>query len=305
MPHLWQQRPSLQPLNIRRWLGLILLAALAILTLSGCSRVQIAYNTAEFTIELYADRYLGLDDRQVAIWRPVLASALDQHRQDELPALSALLTQAAGDVKVGLTADKVSAWMDQIEPLYQRHARLFAATTAPLLATLSDAQIDALEKKFHDQALEDVTDDTPASLAKRQRKRIERYIDNIEWTTGKLSPAQRELVRTQIATLPDTATSWYTYRDQQRQALIVLLRRGADSEQLRSFLTHWLADLQGLPVDLVQARTQLRTGLIQLIVKLDASLSETQRHHLEQRLMILSEDFQGLQQPQSKSIPGV
>lgn len=300
--------PRFRPAScLNHWRRLVQVPAALLLALlsSGCSQVQIAYHTADFAIELYASRYLGLDDRQVAVWRPLLASALDQHRDEELSVISALLAQAASDVNSGLTETSVSAWMDKLEPLYQRHATLFATTAAPLLASLNKAQIDALEQKFHDQARKDATDDSPESLAKRQRKRTERYIGNIEWATGDLTQAQRELVRQEVAKLPDTATSWYAYRDQQRSALIALLRRSPDSKQLRDFLSHWLADFKGLPLDLVQARAQLRAGLIQLIVKLDATLSDSQRHHFEQRLMILSEDLQSLQRRRTTEKPGV
>lgn len=291
----------------RGWRTLILIAALLLLAfaLGGCSRVQIAYNTADFAIELYARRYLSLDARQVAAWRPVLAIALDEHRDEEIPAIVALLTQAANDVRGALSEAKVAAWLDQFEPLYQRHARLFAATAAPLLAALTEAQIDALEAKFLEQARDDATDNSPASLAKRQRKRIERHIENIQWATGTLNPAQIELVQTEIAAFPDTATSWFAYRERQRQALIALLRQGADMEQVRSFLNRWLAKFDGLPVDLVEARTQMRSGLVQLFVKLDASLSDVQRQHFEQRLTTLAEDFQSLQRRRPTQAPGV
>jgi hypothetical protein len=288
---------------------ILLLVLLPGLFTTGCSRVQIAYGTADFAMELYASRYLGLNDRQVATWRPFLRAALDRHRDEELPAISTLLALAASDIRDGLTTAKVSGWMEQIEPIYRRHARLFATAAAPLLVTLSETQIDSLENKFHEQAREDATDNSPERLAKRQRKRTERYIENIEWATGELTEPQRELVRKEIALLPDTATSWYAYRDQQREALIALLRRGADTEQVRDFLNRWLADFDDLPVDLTQARDQLRAGLIQLIVKIDATLSETQRDHFEQRLKILGEDFQSLhesaQKPRPTQVPGV
>lgn len=282
-----------------------LTSLLVALVVGGCSRVQLAYNTADFAIELYASRYLGLDERQVAAWRPVLAKALETHRKDELPALSTLLAEGANAVRTGLTAEKLSPWLDQLETLYRRHARLFAAAAAPLLAALSEAQIDALEERFLEQAHDDATDNDPASLAKRRAKRAERYVENIEWLTGDLSPAQRELVERITAKLPDTTTSWYSYRDRQRLALIALLRRGAESDQLRTFLTDWLADFSDLPPDLMQARTALRDGLIRLAVELDATFSDQQRQRFERRLMSLSEDFQALQPTRSAKTPGV
>lgn len=295
------------PLSRRKRRPLLLapIALLFVLAASGCSQIQIAYNTARFTIELYASRYLGLDDQQVAGWRPLLADTLDRHRNKEVPAIRALLAQAAEDVQAGLTTARVSAWLDQLEPMYQRHARLFASAAAPLLATLSETQIDALENKFLEQAREDATDNSPESLAKRKRKRIERYIENVEWATGALTQPQRELVGQEVAKLPDVDTSWYAYRDRQRQALIALLRRGASAEQIQGFLTQWLVEFKELPVDLLHARDQMRTSLIQLVVALDPTLSEAQRQHFEKQLTTLSEEFQFLEPRQPKQVPGV
>ncbi|EIC20799.1 DUF6279 family lipoprotein [Thiorhodovibrio frisius] len=289
----------------RRLLTLLPAALLFVLATSGCSQIHIAYNTAGFTIELYANRYLGLDDRQVASWRPLLSEALNQHRDEEVPAITALLTQAAEDVNAGLTTAKVSAWLDQLEPMYQRHARLFAATVAPLLASLSETQINALEKKFQEQAREDAADNSPESLAKRKRKRIKRYIENIEWATGDLTQPQRELVRKEIGEFPDVDTSWYAYRDQQRMALLALLRRGASTEQIDIFLTRWLAEFMDMPVDLAQARDKMRAGLIQTVVALDPTLSEQQRLHFEKQLKTLSEEFQSLERRKPTQAPGV
>jgi hypothetical protein len=66
-----------------------------------------------------------------------------------------------------------------------------------------------------------------------------------------------------------------------------------------------LADFQDMPVDLVQAREQIRSGLIRLMVALDGTFSEEQRQHFKQRLRLLSEDFQSLQRRQPTEAPGV
>lgn len=291
---LVQHRPRLRVL--------VATFVLILISISGCSRIQLAYNTASFTIELFAGRYLGLDDRQIAAWRPILANAIDRHRDEELPAITKLLAQAAQDVDTGLTDAKVSAWIGQIEPIYQRHARLFADAAAPLLVTLSTQQIAALGKKFAEQAREDAPNDSPE---RRLRKRTERYIENVEWATGDLTESQRALVAEEVAKLPDASVSWYAYRDQQREKLVALLERGADEEQIRGFLTRWLVDFKGMPADLLQARDTIRAGLIRLSVRLDATLSEAQRQHFEHRLRMLSEDFQSLQRRGPTQAPGV
>ncbi|NBC12277.1 MAG: hypothetical protein GVY09_02820, partial [Gammaproteobacteria bacterium] len=58
----------------------LLAAGAAALLLLGCSGMQIAYNTADFFIERYAEDYLGLDSAQMERWAPTLKSALAEHR---------------------------------------------------------------------------------------------------------------------------------------------------------------------------------------------------------------------------------
>lgn len=265
-----------------------------LLLLSGCSGMRIAYNSADFLLERYADDYLGLDGRQMERWSPTLDAALAQHRDEELPYLAAFFDSAQNDARKGFRTADVDCLLDQFEVIYRRHFRLAAETAAPLLAALDEQQIDALERTFREEAREDAEDNTPEQAAKRKRKRAERYEDNMQWWIGDLTEQQRAIVREVTAAMPETG-GWYAYRDAKRRELVALLRQRASAERIERFLNDWLVDYRDMPAALARARTDMRGGFTALLVRLDATLDADQRRKLIERLTRLRADFMALQ----------
>jgi hypothetical protein len=276
-----------------------------LLLVTGCSGVRVVYNTADFLIEHYADDYLSLDSAQMSSWAPTLDAALDRHREQELPYLAAFFDSAMRDARKGFRRADVDCLWKQFEVVYKRHFQLAAETAAPLLASLSRDQITSLEREFAKEARKDATDDDPASVARRERKRAERYEDNMRWWIGDLSDDQRRIVADVTRSMPDTAGAWYDYRNHKREQLIALLRRGADADRIERFLTDWLVDYKDMPASLKSARPELRRRFGDLIVRLDASFSSEQRDQLIHRLTKLRDDFKALQRKRPAQVAPV
>ncbi len=268
---------------------------LALLLITGCSGVRVGYNSADFLIEHYADGYLSLDSAQMARWAPTLDTALARHREQELPYLAAFFESAMRDARKGFRRADMDCLWRQFETIYKRHFRLAAETAAPLLASLDREQISALEREFAEEAADDANTDDPARIARRARKRAERYEGNMRWWVGELSAQQRRIVADVTRSMPDSAGAWYDYRNHKREQLVALLRRGADAGRIERFLTDWLVDYKDMPADLKRARPELRRSFADLIVRLDASFSAAQRERLIQRLTRLRDDFKALQ----------
>ncbi|WP_058553560.1 DUF6279 family lipoprotein [Thiohalocapsa sp. ML1] len=275
-------------------------ALLAALLLGGCSGMRLAYNTADFLIERYADDYLGLDRAQMARWSPELDAALARHRQEELPYLAAFFDTMQNDARKGFTRADVDCLLDQFETIYQRHFRLAAATAAPLLADLDNAQINALERTFREDAQDDA-EDAARPVSVRVDKRVERYADNMQWWVGELSERQRGIVRDVVSGLPESA-DWYAYRDRKRGELIRLLRSGASAPRIEAFLNAWLVDYADMPAGLRRDRTELRGDIADLILRLSESFSAEQRRRLIDRAAGLRNDFMTLQ-PDARMAP--
>ncbi len=270
---------------------LILLTLLA----TSCSSVRLAYNTADFFIARHVDDYLDLERTQQRDWSPLLKSALERHRTEELPYLAAFFAQAAEDARAGFTDDKIECLLDAFEILYQRHARLAIAAVAPLLADLSPAQIDALAATFAEEHAEDAAKASAEDAERRARKRAERYVDNLRWWFGALDAEQRELVGEIAHRIPDTAPAWYDYRHAKREALIALLRADALAAAIEHFLVQWLVEFEDLPRALTDAQPALRAAFANLLLGLQPTLSNAQRERFIGRLEGLRRDFLRLQ----------
>lgn len=283
-------------MNPFRTLGsrLLLSSVVALLLLSGCSSMRLAYNTADFFVGRYADDYLGLDGSQMERWSPTLDAALARHREQELPYLAAFFNSAQNEARKGFTEAGVGCLLDQFEVIYRRHFTLAAETAAPLLAGLDQRQIDALEQSFRKEAREDDPDNSPLNAVQRQRKRAKRYENNMQWWIGDLTEAQRVIVLEVTSAMPETGT-WYAYRDAKRDELIRLLRGDASAQRIERFLTDWLVEYRDMPASLRLERTELRKGFMALLVRLDASLTKGQRRKLIDRLVRLRSDFMALQ----------
>jgi hypothetical protein len=262
--------------------------------LSGCSGVRLAYNSADFLIERYADDYLGLDGSQMANWSPTLDVALAKHRDQELPYLAAFFDSAQNDARKGFNDADVDCLLNQFEVIYRRHFTLAAEAAAPLLAALDKQQIDALERTFREEAREDAEDNAPDRVERRKRKRAERYEKSMRWWIGDLTDQQRAIVRDVTASMPGTV-NWYAYRDAKRRALIALLRGQASAQRIERFLYDWLVEYRDMPATLERARSDMRTGFTDLLVRLDATLDAGQRRKLIDRLTRLRGDFMALQ----------
>lgn len=277
--------------------------ALLLLVVAGCSRVSLAYNTADFFIERYADDYLSLSSDQMAAWEPKLEAALARHRRDELPYIAAFFDLGYRGARRGFDKTTVDCLLDELEQVYRRNARLAAAVTAPLLAELSQRQIRDLAEKFRKDQADDAKDDREGK-ARRERKRAEHYIRSVESWVGPLSKPQRRTVREVAASMPDAGPAWAAYNDGKRRALVRLLRQGAGEARIRRFLTDWLADFRDLPPNLQEAHIGMRKSIAELFLRLDPSFSPQQRSRFAGRLRDLRDDFLNLQRhPRMASRP--
>jgi hypothetical protein len=278
---------------VPRWLtGLFAVIALAALV--ACSRVSLVYNTADLFVENYAEDYLSLDPAQIARWRPALDSALARHRRQELPYLARFFDDAHRGATQGFDEARMQCLLDQFEELYRRHLRIAVDLSTPLLSGLQPAQIRALEKKFAEEEAEETREDAQ-SVARRNRKRAERYQESLAWWIGPLSKRQKAIIRETTAAFPDTADDWLRYRGTKRTMLIRLLDEGGGEERIRRFLDNWLVEHRDLPPSLQKARVQIRRQIAALFVRTDETLSRSQRAHFAGRLENLRNDFMGLQ----------
>ncbi|CRI67322.1 exported hypothetical protein [Thiocapsa sp. KS1] len=265
------------------------------LTLAGCSRVGVAYNTGDFLATAYAKDYLDLEQAQLERWEPLLDAELARHRAEELPYLAAYFDRLLAASRTGFDAHNMTCLTGEFRDLYRRQASVAVTLAAPLLAELTPAQIQRLDQRFRKEAAEDRAEIAGRSSAREKEKRARRYVSSIEDWTGPLSAEQQAIVAEVTGRMPDTQASLVEYRTGKRDQLMALIRADAAAPQIERFLTDWLVDFSDLPPDLEQGGQALGERIGELFVRLGATLDASQRERLDKRLRSLRDDFMKLQ----------
>jgi hypothetical protein len=281
--------------NLSLWIRQALVATLTALTLVACSAVSLAYNQADFLVKTYADGYLDLEPDQVARWEPILTREHARHRAEELPYLAAYLEQALNAARVGFDQENLACLMTSLEDIYQRQARSAVNLAAPLLATLTPAQIQFLEERLQEDLREAREEAAEGRGPAGREKRTQRWVETIEDWTGPLDGGQRTLVVEIMSQMPDTRGRFIDYRSRKGADLIALLKAKPGEDRIRAFLSEWLVAFRDLPPDLEQGRRDIRELMTAFLIRLGKRLDKSQREHLEKRLRNLRDDLMKLQ----------
>ncbi len=252
--------------------------------LAGCSAVQVAYNNADWWLLRTADRYLSPTSQQRDYLRDAFETSLEQHRRDELRDYVDFFDRAAAAVSEGLTRSEAQALIAELESLLLTTIANIIPAITPVMADLSEAQIEHLSRRIDKKNREFRTDYLQANLEKRLQARANRVIRRIERWSGRLSPEQRKLAMVVTRAWPDAGPQWYEYHLARQSGLLGLLREGATADQLAEYLAHWWVELKGQSPELQSQVRQTRQGLASLLLAVDATLDEQHRQQIVRRL---------------------
>ena len=181
--------------ELARIIGVLLLVS----ALGACSAVKLAYNNLPEVSYWWLDGYFDFDSTQTPKVRDELAQLLAWHRQNELPKVITLLQEAQGLAPGEVTPAQACKFADSIrERLLAAVERAEPATT-DLALTLSESQLQQLERKYaklNNDYRKDWLDRTPAQV---QEKRYDQFLDRMEDFYGRLTAEQRDLLKQQVA----------------------------------------------------------------------------------------------------------
>lgn len=258
---------------------------LLILTLGGCSRIQLGYEYADWFIARQMSRTLDLDRQQRLEVQNALAAYREQHRLERLPRLLALL-----DRFEALLAAPDAAGTVALLAAGEQEFRDTLGELLPLLAetmrTLSDEQID----HFRQELLEGRTEYLERTPAMREARALERTED---WT-GRLRPGQRQLIAACALSPGIRSDDWLRWREATEVNLLTLLEIDAPPARIERALRDWLIDDAALPDERRQERQRVRAIWHGCVSMLLASLDTRQRERIVRRLDGYRDDVLGL-----------
>lgn len=235
--------PAHRSAGLSRIIGLLMSALVlsALLVLGGCSTTRLGYEQAPRLLTWWLDGYLDLGSAQTAQVRQQLQGVHDWHRRQELPAYVALLRQMQALGAAPVSAPQVCALVEPLRAAAQRLAVQTGPLAASLLPTLTPAQqqhlaaqLDKRDREWREEWL----DGTPAE---RLERRLKKARERAEDFYGRLSDAQRNLLRQRLAeSTLDIELSWRE-RQRRQQDLLALVREHAGSSRASHVQAEWLA----------------------------------------------------------------
>jgi hypothetical protein len=276
-----------------------MLCVLLLVALIGCSRTEIAYRNADWLVARWAAGLLDPETAQASAWEGVLERAMQTHQRDLLPGVVTLLQSAEAAAQDGLDRHELTCWADLLEQAYQAHARWALAPAVEVLADISPGQVEHLAAELRERNRDYREDYLDEDLERRRQQRLERYTDRIQGWTGDLSDEQLRLLRQAVSAMPDLSGPWLAYREERQQELLALLRAQADRATLEDYLDAWWVRLDERPDTLVRDADRLRLASLELVLRLDATLSAAQRASFTGRLAELREALQSLTEEQA------
>jgi len=215
----------------------LLLLAITVIALSGCSRFKLLYSFTGEAIQQQAEFYLDLTTEEEIALEQNIDALVRWHRAEMLPQYARFLRDAAADIDRGdLSEASVSATIVDLR-------RLLEATvegSAPYVATvLSDHTRP--EKLVHLRArmaerLAESRKDLNVPRTEWIEAKTESAIGRFEIFFGTLTDRQSGMVRTYFAKSADWNEPWQKVREDRREAFLTFLAETPGRDQIEFFL---------------------------------------------------------------------
>lgn len=271
---------------MRRLLARALLAALVALLAAACSSVtRVAYDNAPFAAAWMVDDWFDLHDGQRDWVKERLARLHGWHRASEMPAYERLLAETAARAARGLSANDARQVHREMRALWLRLVRRAIPDMADFLLQLHPEQVVFLARRFDEDNERAVRESVRGTPQERLERRQKRYLERVEDWTGRLSPAQRDVVRARVAAMGDLTGEWLGDRRFRQSETIALLRSKPTRAQLEAGLTRLLVDSDSWRRPEYVAKMKARDEhVFAMVADLDATLTAEQRGRLHRRL---------------------
>ena len=263
--------------------------------LGSCAMVRVAYNNAEPLVRYTANDYFDLNEKQNDQFRKRLLQFHDWHRANELPLYAGLLKTAAQRGGKSVTREDVAWAVAEMRARYRVLIIKAVNESAPILVTLSPAQIKELEQRLAKANEKFAREFLPADEDSRFRAQAKRFVRRFKDWTGTLSDEQEDRLERFVKAHMHTTQMRFENRKRWQREAVGLIRQVRTPKELAPRL----ADIFVQPAnhrrpEYVQALVAWESDLTDLILDLDRTLTPEQRAHVLRRMQRYAEDFEAL-----------
>lgn len=259
----------------------LLLGGTLLAILTACTVAGFAYSFADrLILQEISSRYALNNEQEVRALR-LIRERLYEHQQQEMPLYEDWLQNLRAAVKDQLTRDELNTLNARAEVLLERGIEKTLPLFAHLLADLSPEQIEYMREEAMERYAERAEE-----IAKENQDGDagEELIDRLETWLGELSKEQRQLISNEVNSWPDNSLHWLKWRKQRFIGLVAFLQDYPSQSNINVYLhDHWLEN-KDMPESLQKSWQQSRQNFLDLLLKLDTTLSAEQRHHTVKKI---------------------
>jgi hypothetical protein len=279
-------------MNINR-----LFIILALLCCSGCSMVTLGYNQADWILRYWINDYTSFSTSQKAQIHLEVDNYLRWHRKNALPGYIAFLqdVDAAVNRETGMTVADVMRLRTESGRLYQLTMEPTIRPAAHILSTLDSDQITELAYTFAERDRKQREKMLEGSEQEMLNARAERHVDLVKSMVGSLSSAQEKAITAMSLRIPFASRAFIEQREARQARLIALLREKAGEDKIAALLRQWLISPESFRTpQQQQAIAAYEDAMNEMTVRIAATLTTRQKHHLSDEIASYIDDFRKL-----------
>ena len=265
--------------------------------LTGCGP-RLVYPHLDWLIPFYVDDYISLNREQSSLLEKRLLQVLDWHCRTQLPAYAQSLRELAKDLdnpRLPISYQKFEYYSDQFTAHWRELTKNIGPEMADILATASDEQIAELFRNIERRIDEYKSEYVDISPEKLEEKRKARMAKDLKHWISRPNTEQKQMISDWSDQILPIAADGLRFREAALTEFQTLFTGRRQNPHFKATFVSLLDNLDQLRAPEYQQKIDYNTELtFKFLMRIERSLSTTQRTHLLQKISSLAADFDKL-----------
>lgn len=264
--------------------------------LTGCSRVQFAYNQLDWLIPDYLEAYVNFSDQQRVMVDEKVGALLNWHCSTQLGTYAEWVRSANADFQAkSMTKERLREHTAQLEGYWRAITRRASPAIADLLLTVSDEQIEELFVVFMEKNAEWREEFEAETDEERRQRYRERMTEELERWFGPLNRSQQRAVLEWSGRVTPVGLVGLESRRRWQANLRDAIDGRADETAFDKGIEVLFVTPRALRASALQNRYDDNRALaLELIHQIATHMDDEQRNHLANQAESVARDFDDL-----------
>jgi len=268
-----------------------------LLVAAGCGPRWI-YPQLGWLIPFYVDDYISLSREQSSSLEKRLLRVLDWHCRTQLPVYAQSLRDLAKDLedpRHPIRYERLQYYSNRFIAHWRELSKQIGPEMADILTTASDEQLAELFQNIEKRNKKFKSTYVDIPLEHLEEKRKERLTKDIKKGISRLTAEQEQAVSDWSDQIVPLAADGLMYREKVLTEFQNLLTKRRQATDFKQTFVALLVNFDQLRTRDYQQKIDFNTDLtLKLFIKIDRSLTATQRTYLLKRIRSMAADFDKL-----------